>query len=344
MSSTANQIDTPLALSMGDPAGVGPDISLQAWTDRASYALPAFILVGDLAQLNERARLLGLDIPIEPVDITDNVQEIFASALPVFPVKLPVKIKPGVPDTASVAAIIEAIEICVNWVQEGKARAIVTNPINKRLLYEAGFKHPGHTEFLAELCTTPTLSPRPVMMLTCGELRVVPATVHMPLKDVPASLTKQMIVETVEITARELRASFGISTPRIAVTGLNPHAGEEGTLGREETEIIAPAIDTLKASGLDITGPLSADAVFQERTRTHYDAIVAMYHDQALIPVKTLAFDSTVNITLGLPIVRTSPDHGTAYELAGSGKANPGSLIESLKLAAALAAHRMAPA
>ena len=344
MPSESNQIHIPLALSMGDPAGVGPDISLQAWADRTSSALPAFVIVGNLEQLRERAHILGLDIPIERVDTTDNVHETFAGALPVFPVELPAKVRPGVPDAASAAAIIEAIDICVRWVQSGKARAVVTNPINKRLLYEAGFRHPGHTEYLAELCATPTLTPRPVMMLTCGELRVVPATVHIPLKDVPGALTQQMIAETVEITARELRDSFGISTPRIAVTGLNPHAGEEGTLGREEIETIAPAVRTLKASGLDVTGPLPADAIFQERIRTQYDAIVAMYHDQALIPAKTLAFDSTVNVTLGLPIVRTSPDHGTAYELAGSGKANPGSLIESLKLAAAMAARRMAPA
>lgn len=342
MPSQSNQISTPLALSMGDPAGIGPDISLQAWADRASNALPAFVVVGDLEQLRERARILGLDIPIERVDTTDSVHEAFASALPVFPVKLPAKVKPGVPDAASAAAIIEAIDICVQWVQSGKARAVVTNPINKRLLYEAGFKHPGHTEYLAELCTTPTFTPRPVMMLTCGELRVVPVTVHIPLKQVPGALTQQMIVETVEITARELRGSFGVSTPSLAVTGLNPHTGEEGTLGREEIETIAPAIETLKARGIDVTGPFPADAIFQKRTRNQYDAIVAMYHDQALIPVKTLAFDSTVNVTLGLPIIRTSPDHGTAYELAGTGEANPGSLIESLKLAAALAARRMA--
>ncbi|MFQ5625383.1 MAG: PdxA family protein, partial [Methyloligellaceae bacterium] len=197
---------------------------------------------------------------------------------------------------------------------------------------------------LAELCATSDATPRPVMLLTCGELRVVPATVHIPLKKVPGSLTQELIVETVEITVHGLRGSFGISTPRIAVTGLNPHAGEDGTLGREEIEMIAPAIETLQAKGLDVDGPLSADAVFQERTRNQYDAIIAMYHDQALIPIKALAFDSTVNVTLGLPIIRTSPDHGTAYELAGSGKANPGSLIESLKLAAALATRRMGAA
>ena len=340
----SNQLDSPLALSMGDPAGIGPDITLQAWADRASNAIPSFVVAGDPKLFAERARILELDVPIEQVDSTINVHDLFARALPIFPLHLPMQIKPGAPDAACADAIITAIDRCVDWVRQGNARAVVTNPINKKLLSTAGFEHPGHTDYLAELCATSDATPHPVMLLACGDLRVVPASVHIPLKDVPGALTQELIVETVEITVRDLRVSFGISTPRIAVTGLNPHAGEDGTLGREEIETIAPAIETLKAKGYDVKGPFSADAVFQERMRNQYDAIIAMYHDQALIPVKTLAFDKAVNVTLGLPIIRTSPDHGTAYELAGTGRANPGSLIESLKLAAIMAAHRMAAA
>ena len=339
-----NQLDTPLALSMGDPAGIGPDITLQAWSDRAANALPPFVVAGDPDLFAGRARILGLDIAIEQVDAAAGVHELFAHALPVFPVRLPTKTEPGVGDALCADAIITAIDTCVDWVRKGKARAVVTNPINKRLLSAAGFEHPGHTQYLAELCATSDGTPRPVMMLVCGDLRVVPATVHIPLKDVPGALTQELIVETVDIAVQDLRDCFGISTPRIAVTGLNPHAGEDGMLGCEESETITPAIVTLQAKGLDVTGPLPADALFQERTRNRYDVIIAMYHDQALIPVKTLAFDKAVNVTLGLPIIRTSPDHGTAYELAGSGGANPGSLITALKLADALAVRKMAAA
>jgi len=340
----SNQLNSPLALTMGDPAGIGPDITLQAWSGRAANALPSFIVAGDPELFAGRARGLGLDIPIEQVDSAIDVHELFARALPIFPVKLPAEIAPGAADAVCADAIISAIDICVEWVQQGKARAIVTNPINKKLLSGAGFGHPGHTQYLAELCATPDATPHPVMMLACGDLRIVPVTVHIPLKDVPGVLTQELIVETVDITVQYLRGWFGISTPRIAVTGLNPHAGEDGMLGREESEIITPAIEILQAKDLEVTGPHPADALFQERTRNRYDAIIAMYHDQALIPVKTLAFDKTVNVTLGLPIIRTSPDHGTAYELAGSGNANPGSLIEALKLADALAVRKMAAA
>jgi 4-hydroxythreonine-4-phosphate dehydrogenase len=238
--------------------------------------------------------------------------------------------------------VIEAIRTGVEWVCQGHAAALVTNPINKKLLTGAGFHHPGHTEYLAELCANAEAIPRPVMMLTCSELRVVPATVHIPLKDVPDALSESLLIETIHITARGLRDLFKIPAPRIGVTGLNPHAGEEGTLGREEIEIITPAIQKLNAEGYDIHGPLPADAVFQDRMRGKFDAIIAMYHDQALIAIKTLAFDRTVNLTLGLPIIRTSPDHGTAYELAGTDKANPGSLIESIRLAAKLSSQQMA--
>ena len=332
----------PLALTMGDPAGIGPDITLQAWCERDAADIPTFIVLGDPEVFSTRAQDLGLTVPIEEVNTPDAACKCFAHALPVYPLRLPKAVNAGAPEATSAAIIIEAIDIGVEWVREGKAAALVTNPINKKLLSEAGFSHPGHTEYLAELCAENGRTPRPVMLLTSGDLRVVPVTVHIPLKDVPAALNGQLICEVVEITVNSLQNSFHIPEPRIGITGLNPHAGEDGTLGHEEIETIAPAIEKLKRNGLDVNGPLPADAVFQERIRGTYDAIVAMYHDQALIPVKTLAFDSTVNVTLGLPIIRTSPDHGTAYEIAGTGKANPGSLIESLRLAQTLGLRELA--
>jgi 4-hydroxythreonine-4-phosphate dehydrogenase len=327
---------------MGDPAGIGPDITLQAWCERKAAGLPAFIVLGDPEVFSKRAQDLGLKVPIEEMSASDTACESFGRALPVYPLHLPKPVMSGKPDVTSAAIIIEAIDIGVEWVRQGKAAALVTNPINKKLLSEAGFVHPGHTEYLAELCSENNKAPRPVMLLTSGDLRVVPVTVHIPLKDVPAALNEELIIETVNITVSSLRDSFHIPAPRIGITGLNPHAGEDGTLGHEEIETIIPAIEQLKAQGLDVSGPLPADAVFQERLRGTYDVIIAMYHDQALIPVKTLAFDRTVNVTLGLPIVRTSPDHGTAYALAGTGKASAGSLIESLRLAENLSLHELA--
>ncbi len=327
---------------MGDPAGIAPDITLQAWCEREALGLPAFIVLGDPDLLSRRARDVGVEVPIEKVRDAEAASECFKDALPVYPLHLPVSVEPGRPEATSASTIIEAIDIGVAWTRSRKASALVTNPINKKLLSEAGFSHPGHTEYLAELCKENGITPKPVMLLTGGGLRVVPVTVHIPLKDISAALTEENIIETVEITARDLRDSFQVPSPRIGILGLNPHAGEDGTIGLEEIEVISPAIKKLKSCGLDVSGPLPADAVFQERLRESYDVLIAMYHDQALIPVKTLAFDSTVNVTLGLPIIRTSPDHGTAYELAGTGKANPGSLVESLRLAQSLSARKLA--
>jgi len=337
-----NPDTTTLALSMGDPAGIGPDITLQAWAARDTAALTPFVFLGDPDLLGRRSGELGMNVPIEVVGSAETAPDVFQHALPVFPIELPKAIAAGVPDPSCAPAVIEAIKTGVEWVRQGHAAALVTNPINKKLLTKAGFNHPGHTEYLAELCANAETTPHPVMMLSCGDLRVVPVTVHIPLKEVTNALSETLIIETVKITVRGLRDLFKITAPRIGVTGLNPHAGEEGTLGREEIEIIIPAIRQLTADGYDVTGPLPADAAFQERARSRFDVIIAMYHDQALIPIKTLAFDRTVNLTLGLPIVRTSPDHGTAYELAGTGKANPGSLIESLQLAAKLSSREMA--
>ncbi len=332
----------PLALTMGDPAGIGIEIALMAWRDRNAAAIPPFVLFADPDAIAARARALSLEIPIEMVDRLADATHHFAAGLPVRPVPLPSPATPGQPDSANAGAVIRSIEEAVKAVVDGEAGAIVTNPISKSVLYGAGFKHAGHTEFLASLAEArePGRRYQPVMMLASDELKVVPLTVHIPLAEVARSITRSAIQDTVRILWHALRHDFGFDAPRIAVAGLNPHAGEDGTIGREETEIIAPAIHDLRAEGLAVSGPHSADTLFHAEARTRYDAVLAMYHDQALIPLKTLAFDRGVNITLGLPFVRTSPDHGTAFDIAGTGTARPDSLIASLKLADALALRR----
>ena len=335
--------ERPLALTIGDPAGIGPDITLLAWQARARGRIPPFALLGDPGVLAARAEALGLDVPIATVERIELAPARFAQALPVLPVPIAGQVVPGCPDRAAASAVRQSIEYAVRLVAEGAARAIVTNPISKAVLYGAGFPFPGHTEFLAALAETQDEAPHPVMMLSSPTLKVVPVTVHVPLKDVPALLTKELILKTIEITALDLGRYFGLARPRLAVTGLNPHAGEDGGLGREEIEIIAPAIEAARAIGLDVSGPHPADTLFHERARAGYDAAICMYHDQALVPFKTLAFEEGVNLTLGLPFVRTSPDHGTAFPLAGTGKANPQSLIEALRLAAAMSERAEAP-
>jgi 4-hydroxythreonine-4-phosphate dehydrogenase len=250
----------------------------------------------------------------------------------------------GRPDQVAAPAIMQSIECAVRLVQDGTARAVVTNPISKSVLYGAGFPYPGHTEYLAALASTGGTKVHPVMMLASPALKVVPVTIHVPLKDVPGVLTKDLILATIEITARDLGRYFGLKRPRLAVSGLNPHAGEGGGLGREEIEIIAPAIEAARATGFDVTGPHPADTMFHAEARATYDAAICMYHDQALVPFKTLAFEDGVNVTIGLPFLRTSPDHGTAFPLAGTGEASPRSLIEALRLAAAMAERAKAPA
>ena len=325
----------PLALTLGDPAGIGPDITLAAWQARGAGAVPPFVLVGDPDVLAARALLLGLAVRIEIVADPREAAACFAEALPVLPLAVARAVVPGRPDEANAGAVQQSIERAVALVQGGAARAIVTNPVSKAVLYRAGFGFPGHTEFLASLAGTQEVAP--VMMLVADELKVVPLTIHIPLKDVAATLTPELILSTLSTTARDLERYFGLARPRLAVTGLNPHAGEEGGLGREEIEIIAPAIAEARRQGLDVSGPHPADTLFHAQARGTYDAAIAMYHDQALIPFKTLAFDHGVNVTLGLPFLRTSPDHGTAFSLAGTGKANPMSLIEALRLADAMA-------
>lgn len=329
-------VQLPLALTIGDPAGIGPDITLLAWRARVRDRIPPFALLGDPSVLAARAEALGIDVPIESVDGIELAPACFARALPVVPVPIAGPVVPGYPDQAAVPAVKQSIESAVGLVREGVARAVVTNPISKAVLYGAGFPYPGHTEYLAALAAAKGVPLHPVMMLASPTLKVVPATIHIPLKDVPRVLTRDLILATIEITASGLRRYFGLKRPRLAVSGLNPHAGEDGSLGREEIDIIMPAIEAARAKGLDVSGPHPADTLFHAAARSSYDAAICMYHDQALVPFKTLAFEEGVNVTLGLPFVRTSPDHGTAFRLAGTGNANPRSLIEALRLASAM--------
>ena len=324
----------PLALTMGDPAGIGLDITLAAWLQRSQRHLPPFVLFGDPKALASRARALNLDVPLAVVGAPREAAAAFADALPVLPL--------ASAGSARGSAVVDAIVQATAAVADGQCLALVTNPIAKRSLESAGLHQPGHTEFLAVLATRhhPGQTFHPVMMLASRELRVVPTTVHMPLSEVPAALTRPLLLETMRITAAALQNDFGIARPRLSVTGLNPHAGEGGMLGREDIDIIAPAIAELAADGIAVTGPHSADALFHAEARRGYDAVIAMYHDQALIPLKTLAFDTGVNVTLGLPFVRTSPDHGTAFAIAGTGKARPDSLLAALEMAAEIGERR----
>jgi 4-hydroxythreonine-4-phosphate dehydrogenase len=334
----------PLLLTLGDPAGIGPELGLKAWLQRKEAALPPFALVGDAAFMSRVAQSHGWDIPVTEVE-PGQTHSVFAQALPIVPLSQPVSAKPGQPDSRYAGAVIESIETAVRLVHDGVASALVTNPIAKYVLYEAGFRHPGHTEFLAALASSHNGNApyHPVMMLWSEELAVVPVTVHIPLAAVPAALTTDLIVLTGRIVARELKNRFGIARPRLAVAGLNPHAGEGGAMGLEDRDIVTPAIEALRAEGIEVSGPLPADTMFHAPARKGYDAALGMYHDQALIPIKTIAFDDGVNITLGLPFVRTSPDHGTAFDIAGKGIARPDSLIAAIRLAARLGTRASKP-
>lgn len=330
-----------MAVTLGEPAGIGPDITLKAWQQRSARNVPPFYVVGDLDFLARRARRLDLDVPLTVAEPEEAVAR-FASQLPVVPLDLPVTAEPGIPDPSSAPAAVAAIQRAVADVGGGRAAAVVTNPVAKSVLYRNGFTEPGHTEYLARLAAEMTgIVAHPVMMLWAPELVVVPVTVHLPLREVPGKLTRSLVVETGRIVARELRDRFRISHPRLVAAGLNPHAGESGALGPEDRDVVAPAVEQLRAEGIDIRGPLSADTMFHPRARSAYDAALCMYHDQALIPIKTLAFDHAVNVTLGLPFVRTSPDHGTAFDIAGTGRANPASLVAALQLAHRLTATRI---
>jgi 4-hydroxythreonine-4-phosphate dehydrogenase len=327
----------PLALTLGEPAGIGPDITIKAWLRRNELKLPAFYLLGDCDLLSHRAKVLGVNVKFADVRAEDALGT-FADALPVVTTGHVAAAQPGRPDHTSADAALASIRQAVGDVVTGRAGAIVTNPIAKSVLYRAGFRHPGHTEFLAELAATGGHTPQPVMMLWSPALVVVPATIHLSLREAISRLSSDLIVTTARIVVADLKARFGIANPRLALSGLNPHAGEDGSLGTEERTIVAPAIEILRGDGIEVRGPLPADTMFHDDARKTYDCAICMYHDQALIPVKTLAFEDAVNVTLGLPFIRTSPDHGTAFDIAGTGRANPSSLIAALRLAARMAA------
>ncbi len=333
-----------LALTLGEPAGIGPDIAIAAWRRRQELSLPPFYILADPDFLRRRAEQLGDAVALAVVEPA-AAEAAFRNALPVVDIGIDVTAEAGRPDDTSAPAALAAIRRAVDDVCAGVAAAVVTNPVAKNILYRSGFTEPGHTEYLAKLAEASTgTAVQPVMLLWSPELAVVPVTIHLPLKDVFARLTTDLIVETGRIVARDLRSRFGIAQPRLAVAGLNPHAGEQGTLGDEDLAVVQPAVQRLIADGIDARGPLPADSMFHQAARESYDVALAMYHDQALIPIKTLAFDHAVNVTLGLPFVRTSPDHGTAFDIAGTGRADPSSLIAAIRLAARISARDLRPA
>lgn len=321
----------PLAVALGDPAGIGPEIVAKSWERREAESLPPFFAVGDCDAIQAvwRGPVRGISDPAEAIDC-------FRHALPVIRVGSGNGANPGAPDLDGARNALDTLEIAVGLTRSGASAGLVTGPVSKAQLYAVGFAHPGQTEFVAERCGV--AGELVAMMLVGPTLKTVPVTVHLPLREVPDALTVELIVGKGRATARGLRRQWGLEQPRIAVAGLNPHAGEDGALGREELDVIIPAIERLRdEEGLDVTGPYAADTLFHEGMRSRYDAALCMYHDQALIPLKTLHFEDGVNMTLGLPIVRTSPDHGTAFAIAGQDKADPGAMIAALKTASACA-------
>jgi 4-hydroxythreonine-4-phosphate dehydrogenase len=324
----------PLAVAMGDPAGVGPEITAKAWKARELHSLAPFFAVGD-----ERAVAAVWDGPVQRISSPEESAEVFAHALPVISVADMGEITPGKPDVDGARCALQSLELACGLARSSDAvGGLVTGPVSKAQLYDIGFTYPGQTEFVAERCGVS--SENAVMMLAGPTLRVVPITVHVALADVPAMLSVELILAKARVTARGLYRNFGIERPRLAFAGLNPHAGESGAIGREEIEILKPAIEQLRDEGIDAVGPFAADTMFHPRARAGYDVALCCYHDQALVPIKTLHFDDGVNITLGLPIVRTSPDHGTAFGIAGKDEANPGAMIAAIRMASAAAQHR----
>jgi 4-hydroxythreonine-4-phosphate dehydrogenase len=326
----------PLAIALGDPAGIGPEIIAKAWERREAEGLSPFFAVGSCEAISAVWR--G---PVAQIADPGDAAACFVRALPVIRVDGGGAIVPGTPDLDGARHSLDALELAVGITRSGAASGLVTGPVSKAQLYAIGFTHAGQTEFVAERCGVS--SELVAMMLVGPSLKTVPVTVHIPLRGVPEALTIDRIVAKARATARGLQRQFGIEHPRIAVAGLNPHAGEDGAMGRDEIDVIIPALERLREEGIDVTGPHPADTLFHERKRSTYDAALCMYHDQALIPLKTLHFDEGVNMTLGLPIVRTSPDHGTAFEIAGQDCAHPGAMIAALKTASA-AAQRIAEA
>jgi 4-hydroxythreonine-4-phosphate dehydrogenase len=324
----------PLAIALGDPAGIGPEIVAKAWSQRKRRRLAPFFAVGD-----PRSVAAVWNGPIAPIVEPSQTIEAFGVGLPVLPVHQMDGVSPGHPNPGGAQTALQSLELATGLAQTGAAGGLVTGPVSKAQLYRIGFTHPGQTEFVAERFGI--AGENAVMMLAGPSLRVVPMTTHMPLDAVSDALSIDLLVAKGRATARGLCRNFGIETPRLAFAGFNPHAGEQGALGREEIEIIAPAVDILREEGIDATGPFAADTMFHPRARATYDVAMCCYHDQALVPLKTLHFDEGVNITLGLPIVRTSPDHGTAFAIAGQDCAEPGAMIAAIQLAASAVAHRL---
>ncbi len=333
-------MSAPIALTSGEPAGIAPEITAKAWMDLRSQPQGRFFLIGDADYLASRAAGAGIAVPAVKIAMPHEAGHAFADALPVLHRPLPAHPKPGVIDALTASTVIAAIDEAVALCASGAACAMVTNPIQKEALYHAGFAHQGHTDYIGHLASKTGGPYREVMMLVGGGLRTVPVTVHIALADAARTLRTDTIVSQAHVVARDLARYFGIAKPRLLVTGLNPHAGENGAMGTEEQTIIAPAVAQLRAAGMDVTGPVSADTAFSADMRGAYDAVLCMYHDQALIPVKTLDFHGGVNVTLGLPFIRTSPDHGTALNLAGTGKAHAASLIAAIQLADEMARRR----
>lgn len=323
----------PLAVALGDPAGIGPEIVARAWERRVVDGLPPFFAIGD-----RRAITAVWDGPVATLADPNDAGWLFDGALPLIQVDDPGEIVPGEPNLAGARCALDSLEIAVGLARSGAASGLVTGPVSKAQLYAIGFTHPGQTEFVAERCGIAAANT--AMMLAGPTLRTVPVTIHVPLAEVPSRLTTDLIVSRARVAARALQRDFGIAVPRLAVAGLNPHAGESGTLGREDADIVAPAIEALQAEGIDAFGPLPADTMFHAQARAGYDAAICMYHDQALIPLKTLHFEDGVNVTLGLPIVRTAPDHGTAFGLAGKDLANATAIIAAIRMAGDCAARR----
>ncbi len=329
----------PIALTCGEPAGIAPEITAKAWMALRNAPAATFFLIGDADYYAARAAAAGVAVAVTKISSPAEAAAVFPTSLPVLHRPLPVLPKAGSFETRTAPAVIAAIDEATALTMAGEAAALVTNPIQKEALYSAGFKHQGHTDYLSALALARGFDVQEVMMLVAKDLRTVPVTVHIPLAQVPKALTEEMIVAQGRVVAKDLKRYFGIANPRLAFTGLNPHAGENGAMGTEEQTIIVPALNRLRSAGILVSGPLPADTAFHEEARAAYDAILCMYHDQALIPVKTLDFHGGVNVTLGLPFVRTSPDHGTALGIAGTGTANPQSLIAALRLAGQMAAQ-----
>jgi 4-hydroxythreonine-4-phosphate dehydrogenase len=328
----------PIALTMGEPAGIGGEIALKAWLRRAE-GVPSFFAIDDPERLSRLAAMLGWNVPLRAVAGPEEAAACFGEALGVLPRRLAHPVLMGRPDPANARAVIGAIVSAVELVRSGRASAVVTNPIQKETLYAAGFRHPGHTEFLEELAGGDF---KAIMMFALPGLRTVPVTVHVGLKEAIESLRTESIVIAGRIAARALANDFAIPRPRLAVAGLNPHAGEHGAIGREDVEIVTPAVEALRAEGFAVQGPFPSDSLFHAAARARYDAALCMYHDQALIPIKTIDFESGVNVTLGLPFIRTSPDHGTACDIAGKGIASEASLVAAMRMAAEMAERRSA--